>query len=236
MIKIIFNVLFLILVMSGPVFAEDPAKILSEMSGSYSKVDDYTATFYKQERVNGTLLPEEKIQIKFKKLFKVYMKWLPPGPNTGLEVLYVQGENGGKVIGHSGGFLGFFGGSYDPNGKLAMRKNRHPVTDLGLGKLVEKIDKDIQRGKERRELKLSILGEDEVYGRKAWHILKETPVGGYYAPTAEIWVDKELNLPVKIKIFGSGCELLESYGYENLKINPGLKDEEFTKAYKDYRL
>ena len=115
-----------------------------------------------------------------------------------------------------------------------MKGNRHPITDAGIGRLIEILDKDLKRGRERGEMKLKSLGEDEVYGRGAWHIVKETPAEGYYAPKMEIWVDKELNLPIKIKIFGPGDEFLESYGYSDLKVNTGLKDEEFTKGYKDY--
>ncbi|MGC2425267.1 MAG: DUF1571 domain-containing protein [Nitrospirota bacterium] len=234
MAKMIFMAFSSYLILSVPAFAQDPAEILNAMSGAYSKVEDYTAIFYKQERVNGTVLPEEEIQLKFKKPFEIYMKWLPPGPHAGREALYVQGENGGKIAGREGGFLGFLRGNYDPNGKLAMRKNRHPITDLGLGKLIEAVDKDVKRGRERGELKLTLLGEDEVYGRKAWHILKETPAEGYYAPKMEMWVDEAIQLPIKLRIFGPGDKFLESYGYSDLKINAGLKDEEFTKGYKDY--
>jgi outer membrane lipoprotein-sorting protein len=233
MVKMIF-IAFSFLIFSAPAFAQDPAEILSAMSGAWSKVNDYTAIFYKQERVNGTVLPEEKILFKFKKPFKVYMKWLPPGPHAGRESLYVRGENNGKVIGHEGGIFGFITLHMDPAGSIAMRGNRHPITDAGIGRLIEILDKDLKRGRERGELKLKILGEDEVYGRKVWHILKETPAEGYYAPEMEIWVDKELHLPIKIKIFGPGDKFLESYGYNDLKINTGLKDEEFTKGYKDY--
>jgi outer membrane lipoprotein-sorting protein len=234
MAKMIFTGFSFFLILSVPAFSVDPAEILSGMSAAWSRVNDYTAIFYKQERVNGTVLPEEKIQLKFKKPFKIYMKWLPPGPHEGRESLYVRGENGGKVIGHEGGILGFITLKMEPAGSIAMKGNRHPITDAGIGRLIEILGKDIKHGRERGELKLKLLGEDEVYGREAWHILKETPAEGYYAPKMEIWVDKELNLPIKIKIFGPGDEFLESYGYSDLKVNIGLKDEEFTKGYKDY--
>jgi outer membrane lipoprotein-sorting protein len=233
MAKMILTGFSFFLILSVPAFSVDPAEILSAMGAAWSKVNDYTAIFYKQERVAGKVLPEEKIQLKFKKPFKIYLHWLA-GPHEGRESLYVRGENGGKVIGHEGGILGFITLTMDPAGSMAMKGNRHPITDAGIGRLIEILDKDLKRGRERRELKLTLLGEDEVYGREAWHILKDTPAGGYYAPKMEIWVDKELNLPIKIKIFGPGDEFLESYGYSDLEVNIGLKDEEFTKGYKDY--
>jgi outer membrane lipoprotein-sorting protein len=232
--KILRTFLFSFIILSAPAFSVDPAEVLSAMSAAWSKVEDYTAVFYKQERVDGKVLPEEKIQLKFKKPFKIYLHWLS-GPHEGRESLYVRGENGDKVIGHDGGILGFITLKMDPAGSIAMKGNRHPITDAGIGRLIEILDKDIKRGRERGELKLKLLGENEVYGREAWHILKETPAEGYYAPKMEVWVDRELNLPIKIKIFGPGDIFLESYGYSDLKVNAGLKDEEFTKGYKDYR-
>ncbi|MHB8174676.1 MAG: DUF1571 domain-containing protein [Nitrospirota bacterium] len=233
--RTIFIAFFLCMVMSAPALAEDPAKIINGMSAAYSKVDDYTAIFYKREGVNGKVLPQEKILMKFKKPFKIYMKWLPPGPHAGREVLYVKGENDGKVIGHEGGLISFFTLHMKPTGSIAMKGNSHPITDMGIGRLIEIVENNFKRGEERKELKLKFLGSAEVYGRKAWHIIGELPpFKGYYASRIEIWVDKRLNLPIKIRIFGPGGELLESYGYSDLKINPGLKDEEFTEGYKGY--
>ncbi|MGA2193274.1 MAG: DUF1571 domain-containing protein [Nitrospirota bacterium] len=212
----------------------DPFEVLSSMPEAYSKVDDYTAIFHKRERVDGELLPEENILLKFKKPFKVYMKWLK-GPHEGREALYVQGMYKDKVIGHEGGFFGFVTMHMDPHGRLAMRGNRHPVTDAGIGRAIEIITSDLKKGEAANEQRLKAIGEEMLYGRKAWHILmKLPPDGGYYAPEYDIWVDEELNLPVKIVIYGPGGELLESYGYSDLRLNPGLSDAEFDPGYKGY--
>ena len=40
---------------------------LKEAEAAYASITSYTAIFHKQQRVAGTLLPEETIRIKFKK-------------------------------------------------------------------------------------------------------------------------------------------------------------------------
>ncbi len=214
----------------------DPLQIIKEMEAAYSGVDDYTATFIKKERVNGEVLPEEHIFLKFKKPFKVYMKWLK-GPHDGREAMYVQGRYDNKVIGHEGGFIGFVTMHMKPTGSLAMKGNRHPITDVGIGRLIEIVDSNLDRALKSGELKISYIGEEETYGRKTWHVVGELPEkkeNPYYCAKMDLWVDEQLKLPIKIDIYGWKNELLESYGYKDLKINPGLKDEEFDEGYKQY--
>ena len=232
--RTILAAFFLCLAISAQARAEDPAKIIAGMSAAYAKVDDYTAIFYKQERVNGSVLPREKILLKFKKPFKIYMKWLPSSPHAGREALYVGGANGGKVIGHEGGLIGFITLHMKPTGAIAMRGNRHPITDVGIGRLIDIVEYNFKRAGEKGVLRLESLGEAEVYGRKTRHIAMEMPESGYYAPKMEIWVDEGLRLPIKIEVFGPKGRFLEGYGYSGLKINPGLKDTEFTEGYKGY--
>src|SRR3990172_2566551 len=84
----------------------DPLEILSRMEREYAKINDYTANFRKKERVKGKVLPEENILLKFRKPFRVYMKWLD-GPHEGREAMYVQGRYVDKVVGHEGGIISF---------------------------------------------------------------------------------------------------------------------------------
>ena len=56
--------------------------LLTQLESSYAGTEDYAAVFQKQERVDGELLPEETILLKFQKPLKVYMKWIK-GPHRG---------------------------------------------------------------------------------------------------------------------------------------------------------
>src|ERR1700688_822466 len=164
-----------LLLVCGNATASEPLDILNGMASAYAGVHDYTATFIKQERVKGELLAGERIEYKFKKPFMVYMKWLP-GPHEGREALYVQGRNNNKVTGHEGGFIGFITLNMTPTGSLAMKGNRHPITDSGIGRLIEIIINDINKASERglKDANVELAGEDDVEGRKAWHITAQT--------------------------------------------------------------
>jgi len=66
----------------------------------------YAAVFHKQERVKGWLKAEETVYLKFKKPFKVYMKWIDD-PGKGREVLYVDGWNKNRILLREPGFMGW---------------------------------------------------------------------------------------------------------------------------------
>jgi len=207
------------------------------MEPAYAKVNDYTATFIKREMVDGRLLPEEHISFKFKRPLKVYMKWLE-GPHEGREALFVKGKNEDKVAGHESGLFSFITLNMDPKGRTAMRGNRHPITDAGIGRLIDIVKDNIDRAAKEGVLKPTYAGVEDVYGRQTYHIHAELSPGrdkGYYCRAMDIWVDRDLGLPIKITVHGWDGEVLEAYGYKDLKINAGLSDEEFDKSYKDYR-
>jgi hypothetical protein len=238
----LFIIVLMLTFRMTPVSAEesaqpvDPSKALDGMEAAYAKVNDYTANFLKRERVKGELLPEENILLKFKKPFMVYMKW-QEGPHEGREALYVQGMYDNKVVGHEGGFISFITLKMDSKGGTAMKGNRHPITDVGIGRLIGIIMENLRRGEKEGEAKLTFAGGESVFDREAYHIIGDLPPEeekGYYCKRIEVWVDKGLGLPVKLIIYGWKDEVLERYGYKDLKLNPGLPDSEFDKKNKDY--
>jgi len=209
---------------------------LDRMQKNYEGVKDYTANFIKQERVDGVLLPREYIFLKFKKPGKVYMKWLK-GPNEGREALYVAGTNGNNLVGHDGGLAGLVSLNMDPNGSLAMKGNRHPITDVGIGRMIDIVMGEVQKAEKAGEGRIT-TSSDTVFGKPARKVLVEAPANkpkGYYARKSELFIESASGLPVQINVYGWGGELLESYGYRNLKINTGLSDGEFKSDNPDYR-
>jgi len=205
----------------------DTLALIRGMVPAYAKVADYTAVFDKQELVRGKLMPGEHILLKFKKPFKVRMTWLK-GPHEGREGVYVKGMNGDKMIGHEGGFLSFIKVNIDPFGTTAMKRSRHPVTDIGIGKIVEVVTSNVDRAIRVGDLSAEQFPDDELCGGRAGHVRLEFPSGrGYYSEQVELWVDRAKGLPVKIEVFGRDGGLLEHYEYRELKLNPGIPDEAF---------
>lgn len=221
----------------------DPQELILSTRESYSLIDDYTATFIKQERVNGRLKPVETVFMKFQKPFKVYMKWVE-GAKEGQEILYVEGKNGGKVLAHPG-FGGFLGGmltmilptfAISPDGPTAMKDNLHPVTDAGIGNMIENIISNNAKARTNDDLHLYYRGESSVDGRMAFLVERILPQEeGYPAHRAQLFIDKEYRLPIMMVLHDWSDELIGSYEFRDLVLNPGLAPEEFEHRNKDYR-
>ncbi|HFE47537.1 MAG TPA: DUF1571 domain-containing protein, partial [Nannocystis exedens] len=124
-----------------PMKHADVVVLMNEMKQAYSRVNDYTATFIKRERVKGRLRPREVMFIKFAEPFSVYTRWTQ-GKHEGQELIYVKGWNDGKIRAHTGSFPDITV-DLDPEGSLATRGQRHPITDFGLGIMIDLLARDV---------------------------------------------------------------------------------------------
>ena len=117
-------------------------------------IRDYSATVEKQERLSsGKLNDCEYMFVKIRQQpFSVYVYFLAPGGVRGREVIWVEGQNNGKMIAHTTGLQDSMLGnlSLDPNGMIAMQGERYPLTEIGLANLVQKLvdvaQQDVQYG------------------------------------------------------------------------------------------
>jgi hypothetical protein len=56
----------------------------------------------------------------------------------------------------------------------------------------------------------------------------------YYGGKFEVWLDKELNLPVRARVYDHHGQLYEQYEFRDLKINVGLRARDFDPDNPDY--
>lgn len=216
----------------------DPEDWIRGLERTYSNIDCYTAIFHKQERVNGKLLEEETISIKFKKPFKVYMRWIKD-PYKGRETLYIDSWNKNQMKVRESGMAGVITVNLDPKGSLAMKRNRHPITESGLGHVVKLIGENLRKGIRTGNLKFQQHGEETMYGRKTHRveiIFPQDKAKGYYCYRVNINLDVEQKVPIKIQIYDWDDILIETYGYEGLNLNPGLTDVDFDTENPEYKL
>ncbi len=210
--------------------AEDPEKLLAGMEAAYAMVSDYTARFERQERVGGELRPREEILLKFQRPRRIYLKWLS-GPSRGREAILAERDRGDKVAIHEPGVLsGFFTLLLDPDHPRVMRESRHPITDVGIGRLIELIGDNARRALARGELLLLDRGAGEEEGRgvrRVEAVLPKDPKKGYYCYRLLLSVDAERGLPVRVLIYDWDDRLVGDYSYRELRLNPGLSAEEF---------
>jgi outer membrane lipoprotein-sorting protein len=236
LVTILLFILLLPLVCRGQE-RNGPEDWLRQAEVCLDKTESYTAIFHKQERVKGWLKTEEIAYLKFKKPFKVYMKWIED-PGKGREILYVDGWNDNRILVRDPGFLGVFIMNLRPQGHIAMKGSRHPITEVGLEHLVKMFGDNIRKGLRSREFECRRGKEGTVYGRRIQSlelIFPRDHRNGYYCYRCIISLDIEKRVPIRVQVFDWEDRLIEDYGYEDLTFNAGLTDADFDPRNPKYK-
>jgi outer membrane lipoprotein-sorting protein len=202
----------------------------NEVTGAYEHVLDYACLYEKEERAisNGE---KQTIRLSFRKPLDVRLEWLNDQGKVDQTAVYRQGFNDGKVLARQSGLLGALAGKLrlDPNESLALSDSRHPITEVGLGKIIERALKDAANPR----ISSSFAGEETLDGRPSYKFeftaTGNEAVGGLEAARkAIIWVDRELKLPVKSELYDAANTLLERHRFKQVSINQKLSDKTFT--------
>lgn len=233
----------------------DPALELARHSLSLmqSQVNDYTAVLVKRERIDDELGENEFMFIKVRNRkvvdnkivvpFSVYLQFLQPAAAKGREVIYVENANEGKIIAHEGGYKRMLGTHFlDPNGFLAMKGQRYPLTDIGLENLVHKLIERGEKDKRFGHCQVDLYPGGKVGGRACTilRVVHPEKQPHYDFHIAEIFLDDEWKIPVRYAAFSwekngnQENEIIEEYTYQKIKINVGLTDKDFDMANTEY--
>lgn len=225
--------------------------LLRKGAKSFETIPDYTASFYKQERLRGVLSDGSTIDFKMKhKPFSVYMKWRS-GSEKGQQAIFVKEQNKGKVLVQPGGIRGRLTGvlSLDPNGSLAMANSLHPITQVGILELARTIlkyqEKDLERGSGFQ----CQLVDNQTFDDRPCFVftcLYDSPEINSDYRKSILYIDKDLSIPVCVKNFCWAKDanpetideetLLEFYAYSDLKLLRKLDVAEFEATNRAYRM
>ncbi len=239
MVRIVGSVLAWLL-LSAPAAAITDAEFLRLLEAAdtkYAEVRDYTATMISIERVGETLIPEKRSLLKFQRPFNVYMRWLE-GPGKGREGLYLSSEHNGKfLIAEPEGIARFVLARLDPADPRVMEQSRHPITDIGIGRLLEIVGQNTRRAIREHVVRWNDRGVTEVAGRRARQVegvLPKDPAAGFYGYRVTLWFDEEHGLPIRVVTHDWQDRLVEDYTYAQLLLNPGLIARDFDAGNPDY--
>ena len=155
-----------------------------------------------------------------------------------------RGETAARVLAHDVGFTKFLAGTVElePTSSRAMENNRHPITDAGIGALIDTVarrwDAELTPGE-------SVLTFDSemTIGPRGCMMIESThprPRPEFQFHKVRLFIDSELNLPIRFegydwpKTDGGVADLVEEYSYIDLKLNVGLREVDFDCANRQY--
>ncbi|MFP6574465.1 MAG: DUF1571 domain-containing protein [Pirellulaceae bacterium] len=234
----------------------DPAIAVAQqcLVNIQDNVKDYTCTLVKRERINGELGNYEYMFTKIRNPriengrvvspLSAYMYFVKPAAVKGREVIYVAGRNKGKMCAHEGGTKGRLIPSIwlSPNGVIAMKGQRYPMSEIGIENLVVKLIERGNRDRKRRECEVEFRKGAKINGRNCTVIQITHPIRRPFFDfhIARIFIDNKLNVPIRYAAYdwpkspNLKPEITEEYTYLDLKVNVGLNDMDFNVKNPDY--
>ncbi|WP_233578123.1 DUF1571 domain-containing protein [Tautonia sociabilis] len=217
--------------------------MIAESKRRYETIRDYTCTFIKRERIDGRLSGYAVMTMKARTTpLSVYFKFRQP--NAGREAIYVHGRDGGKAIVHDVGFGKLFAGTVrlDPRSRRAMDGNRHPITEAGIGFLIDTLIEGWHREMNPLDSEVTIRDGVLVNKRPTTMIICTHPrrEKRFVFHEVRVYIDRELGLPIRFEAYdwprrpGEAPPLLEEYTYADLRLNVGLSEHDFDPSNKAY--
>lgn len=218
-------------------------KLVGDCRKKYEGVSDYTCTFYKRERIGGRLTKTHVMNMKARsRPHSIYLKF--EQPVAGREAIFIEGRNRGRVLAHDVGLGRLIAGTLhlDPGGAQAMEDCRHPITEAGIGRLIETVWNRWSAELTPEESKVAVR-DDMMIGDRKCTLIETTHAKRRHHlmfHRVRLYIDQELGLPVRFEGYdwpkepGAAPELAEEYTYTNVRTNVGLGDRDFDVANPGY--
>lgn len=229
-------VILLVLIICSTCLADDKQanRLLIGAIERFDSVKSYTCLLDKRVAKAGTLYEDLSIKVKYKKPTHYYFHW-QTGARKGREVIFVAGKHNNKIVAHPGGLFRFMTFHLNPEGRLAMKENRHSLKNSGLEKIMHVMKADFQRAQQNGMDVIRYAGEEQFDSRKVWILEGRFPENqGYYAKAVVLYLDQILGVPIKVSIYDESDTLAEEYVFHQLAINVGLTDQDFDPDNPDY--
>ena len=215
-------------------YANNLDSLIRIAEAKYASINDYTCMVSKKELVNGEYITWRNVYFKYRKPDNYYLKWTE-GSSEGKEVLYAGKKYNYKMKAHLGGLLNVINVNLDPKGSLAMKESRHNIFESDIGFVINLIKTNLQLSRKQKAGYVSYVKEVKINNCSANLFKAEFPKSkGFYCHVIYLYLDKDMNLPVKFEVYDWSDKLIGSYMFSNIKINVGLKDYDFDINNKSY--
>ena len=233
----------------------DPVLAVAKLSMDEidQRIDDYSCVITSQVFLHGRLDKERRMRAKIRhahekdgesKPFGVYLEFLSPRSLVGQEVIWVEGQNDGKLGAHAAsGFLRVKRMHLTPDGPLAMRGSKYPIWDIGFRNLIGKMYEIGCCDRDDEDCLVNVTQGVKVEGRPCTliEIKHEQEKEVFQFHLAKIYVDNERKIPIGYEGYSWPASpdeeppLMEKFYYTDMNLNVGLKDADFDPDNPDYR-
>jgi hypothetical protein len=217
---------------------KDPVAFLRACLLRYGReVKGYRCTLQKQERLGGKLQRSEVIDVAFReKPFSALLDWRE-GARLAQRVLYVRGENRGKLLVRPAGWRSRFVSvvERDIDSPDARNSGRYPLSEFGIAVGMRRALAAWEAARKNDALHVAYLGEKKVpeAGDRVCWVLKRT---GYARPEEDgitestLYYDSETWLQVGSVLKADRGALLGEYFFRDVRLNPKFDPDTFTRA------
>jgi hypothetical protein len=211
-------------------------KLARSSRDSIASIRDYEALFTKRELVGRTLFTGQMLMKFRQQPFSVYLRFVDA--NSGREVIYAGPRYRNQLQAHEppGSFRNIVGTvSLDPTSPTAMAEGRHPITQIGMQRMLEALIEQWDAETKFGESNCQFYPNAKLQGTECQvcECTHPTPRRQFKFHRSRLYIDKKTNLPVRIEQWGfppggSGEPyLIEEYTYTDIKPNVGLTDTDF---------
>lgn len=163
---------------AGPVASQGATpsaeEIFARSLEAIKAVDSYRGQFVIRELI-GDDLEVSKVHFKFKRPFKVYMKYITSP--EGQEVLFVRDQNDNEILAHKGSFPDITV-SLNPYGRMAMKGSHQPILTFGLQKQIEIMGRIYRKAVATGEVTYTVKDAGVFMGEQVWEIDARLPSTG----------------------------------------------------------
>ncbi len=220
------------------------AQAVEEALGLVRKTAGYVCTLVKREipRPGSPLLKSTMVMKLRHNPFSVYLKYVEP--HGGREVLYVDGQNKGRLWVHEGAGIASWVGtvSFAPTADKVMEENRYPITmaglERGLSQLLTRWAGEAKHGE--AEVRL-VEGVDVAGVHGVMHeVVHPTSRPQFPMHKVQVPIHPQTKLPIRLAGYGYPAQkggeapLVEEYTYLNLRTDLALQDIDFDIKNKQY--
>lgn len=223
--------------------SRDPMSLVQRGLERYTRtVREYRCLLTKQERLGRKLSEVQEIEVRYREEPRaIYMLWRK-NPAKARRALFMEGpeyvnDKGEKLV------------RVEPNGAVARlftkdvrvpahgpdarKSSRRTIDECGFRSTFDLLEHFNSIAKARGVLDLRFAGTGEIDGRPTYVIVRDLPYEGPEGPYPDarmvLHLDQEWLLPVAVFSYADHqeSELLGSYVFTNIELNPAFDENSF---------